>query len=300
MPGDALSQDPALLRGRIDTTKAHPARVYDVFLGGKDNYEVDRAAAAAGLAANPRGYLDVRHNRDFLRRAVNTLSQDDGIRQFLDIGTGLPTAENVHQIAQRIIPDARVVYVDNDPVVLTHARALLTSGPEGRTDYIDADFNNPAHILEQAAKTLDFDEPIALCLVAILHFVADAEAYPIVRELMDALPPGSRLVLSHLTEDLNPENIRAVQRTYTERGFTFVLRSKAEVERFFTDNSLELAEPGVVPAHRWRSDGAAPVPEQPEASYLETLDPIDKVRYADINDVTDADINVYAAIGAKA
>jgi hypothetical protein len=300
VPGDALSQDPALLRGRIDTTKAHSARVYDVFLGGKDNYEVDRAAAAAGLAANPRGYLDVRHNRDFLRRAVNALAQDDGIRQFLDIGTGLPTADNVHQIAQRIIPDARVVYVDNDPVVLAHARALLTSGPEGRTDYIDADFGNPAHILEQAAKTLDFDEPIALCLVAILHFVADDEAYPVVRELIDALPSGSRLVLSHLTDDLNPENIRALQRTYTERGITFVLRSKAEVERFFTDNSLDLAEPGVVPVHRWRADGAAPVPEQPEASYLETLDPIEKVRYADINDVTDADINIYAAIGAKA
>ncbi|MBO4254269.1 SAM-dependent methyltransferase [Streptomyces griseorubiginosus] len=300
MSGDALSQDPALLRGRIDTTKAHSARVYDVFLGGKDNYPVDRAAAAAGLAVNPRGYLDVRHNRDFLRRAVNTLAQDDGIRQFLDIGTGLPTAENVHQIAQRIIPDARVVYVDNDPVVLTHARALLTSGPEGRTDYVDADFNNPAHILEQAAKTLDFDQPMALCLVAILHFVEDTEAYPIVRELMEALPSGSRLVLSHLTDDLNPDNIRALQRTYTERGLTFVLRSKAEVERFFTENSLDIAEPGVVPVHRWRADNAAPVPEQPEASYLETLDAIEKIRYADINDVTDADINIYAGIGRKA
>jgi trans-aconitate methyltransferase len=300
MSGDALSQDPAELRRRIDTSKAHPARVYDVFLGGKDNYPVDRDAAAAALAANPRGYLDVRHNRDFLRRAVTELTERDGIRQFLDIGTGLPTAENVHQIAQRTIPDSRVVYVDNDPVVLAHARALLTSGPEGRTDYIDADFKNPAQILEQAAKTLDFDEPIALCLVAILHFVEDAEAYPIVRELLDALPSGSRLVLSHLTEDLNPENIRAVQRTYTERGFTFVLRSKADVERFFADNSLELVEPGVVPAHRWHADNAAPVPEQPEASYLATLDAIEKVRYADINDVTDADINVYAAVGKKA
>jgi trans-aconitate methyltransferase len=300
MSGDALSQDPAELRRRIDTTKAHPARVYDVFLGGKDNYPVDRDAAAAALAANPRGYLDVRHNRDFLRRAVTRLAQEDGVRQFLDIGTGLPTAENVHQIAQRIIPDSRVVYVDNDPVVLAHARALLTSGPGGRTDYIDADFKDPAHILEQAAKTLDFDEPVALCLVAILHFVEDEEAYPIVRELLDALPSGSRLVLSHLTEDLNPENIRAVQRTYTERGFTFVLRSRAEVERFFAENSFELAEPGVVPAHRWRPDNAAPVPEQPEASYLARLDDIEKVRYADINDVTDADINVYAGVGTKA
>ncbi|WP_329546233.1 SAM-dependent methyltransferase [Streptomyces sp. NBC_01356] len=300
MPGDALGQDPDELRRRIDTSKAHPARVYDVFLGGKDNYEVDRAAAAAALAANPRGYLDVRHNRDFLRRAVTTLAREEGIRQFLDIGTGLPTQENVHQIAQRIIPDSRVVYVDNDPVVLAHARALLTSGPEGLTDYIDADLKQPAQILEEAAKTLDFDRPIALELVALLHFVEDAEAYPIVRELVDALPSGSRLVLSHLTEDLNPENVRAVQRTYTERGFTFVLRSRAEVERFFTENGLELDDPGVVPAHHWRPDGAAPLPERADPAYLATLDDIEKVRYRDINDVTDADINVYVATGRKA
>ncbi len=299
MPGDALSQDPAELRRRIDTTKAHPARVYDVFLGGKDNYDVDRAAAAAALTANPRGYLDVRHNRDFLRRAVNRLTGEEGIRQYLDIGTGLPTQENVHQIAQRLAPDSRVVYVDNDPVVLAHARALLTSGPEGRTDYIDADLENPAQILEAAAKTIDFDEPVALALVAILHFVADEEAYPLVSGLLDELPDGSRLVLSHLTEDLNPENIRAVQRTYTERGFTFVLRSRADVERFFTGNGLEIADPGVVPAHRWRPDHAAPVPEQPEESFLAGLEEIERVRYRDINDVTDADINVYAAIGTK-
>jgi O-methyltransferase involved in polyketide biosynthesis len=299
MSGDALSQDPAELRRRIDSSKAHPARVYDVFLGGKDHYPADRDAAAAALAANPRGYLDVRHNRDFLRRAVTRLVERDGIRQFLDIGTGLPTAENVHQIAQRITPGSRVVYVDNDPVVLAHARALLTSGPEGRTDYIDADLRDPGRILEQAAKTLDFDRPVALCLVAVLHFVADDEAYPLVGELLDALPAGSRLVLSHLTEDLNPENIRAVQRTYTERGFTFVLRSRAEVERFFTGNGLEIADPGVVPAHRWRPDHAAPVPEQPEEAFLAGLDDIEKARYRDINDVTDADINVYAAVGAK-
>ncbi|MEU0166951.1 SAM-dependent methyltransferase [Streptomyces iakyrus] len=295
----ALSQDPAELQRRIDSSKAHPARVYDVFLGGKDHYPADRNAAAAALAANPRGYLDVRHNRDFLRRAVTALVEQDGIRQFLDIGTGLPTAENVHQIAQRVAPESRVVYVDNDPVVLAHARALLTSGPEGRTDYIDADLRDPARILEQAAKTLDFGRPVALCLVAILHFVADEEAYPLVRGLLDELPEGSRLVLSHLTEDLNPENIRAVQRTYTERGFTFVLRSRADVERFFTENGLEITDPGVVPAHRWRPDHAAPVPEQPEESFLAGLEEIEKVRYRDINDVTDADINVYAAIGAK-
>lgn len=192
-----------------------------------------------------------------MRRAVTTLTKDEGIRQFLDIGTGLPTAENVHQIAQEIVPDSRVVYVDNDPVVLAHARALLTSGPEGVTDYIDADFKAPAQILEAAAKTLDFDQPIALCLVALLHFVEDDEAYPVVRELVDALPAGSRLVLSHLTEDLNPAKIRAVQETYTKRGFTFVLRSRDEVARFFEQSDLVVDEPGVVP-HHWRFEDGAP------------------------------------------
>lgn len=299
MAGDALSQDPAELRKRIDTTKAHPARVYDVFLGGKDNYAVDREAAGAALAANPRGYLDVRHNRDFMRRAVTTLVKDEGIRQFLDIGTGLPTAENVHQIAQEIVPGSRVVYVDNDPVVLAHARALLTSGPQGATDYIDADFKTPERILEAAAKTLDFDRPIALCLVAILHFVEDDEAYPVVRELVEALPAGSRLVLSHLTEDLNPANIRAVQETYTKRGFTFVLRSKDEVARFFSESGLVVDAPGVVPAHHWRFEGGAPVPPAVEPHVLAGMDDIERVRYRDINDVTDADINVYAAVGRK-
>ncbi|MBC9730193.1 SAM-dependent methyltransferase [Streptomyces sp. TRM68367] len=299
MPGDALDQDSAELRRRFDSSKAHPARVYDVFLGGKDNYPVDRAAAAAALAANPRGYLDVRHNRDFMRRAVTRLAQEDGIRQFLDIGTGLPTAENVHQIAQRINPGSRVVYVDHDPVVLAHARALLTSGPEGRTDYIDADLRSPAQILEQAAKTLDFDEPVALVLVALLHFVEDEEAFPVVRELVGALAPGSRLVISHITEDLNPESIRAVQRTYTERGFTFVLRSKEEVARFFTETpGVTLDEPGVVPVHHW-FPSPAPAPKEVDQAYYDSLDDIEKIRYRDINDVTDADINVYAAVGRK-
>ncbi len=171
--------------------------------------------------ANPRGYLDVRHNRGLPPRAVTTLTQEAGVRQFLDVGTGLPTQENVHQIAQRITPESRVVYVDNHPVVLAHARALLTSGPEGRTDYIDADLEEPARILEEAAKTLDFEQPIALVLVAILHFIEDEAAYPIVRELVEALPSGSRLVLSHLTEDLNAETSGRFSWMFTEqRGFT--------------------------------------------------------------------------------
>jgi hypothetical protein len=299
MPADALGQDAAVLRWRIDTTKAHPARVYDIFLGGRDNYPVDRAAAAAALAVNPRGYLDIRHNRDFLRRAVTTLAREEGIRQFLDIGTGLPTQDNVHQIAQRFAPDARVVYVDRDPVVLAQAYALLTSGPEGRTDYVDADLRQPGRILEQAAKTLDFDQPVALVLAAVLHFVADEEAYESVRDLVDALPSGSRLVLSHLTADFNPENIGRVAQTYTERGFTFVLRTKADVERFFTDNGLELDDPGVVLGHRWRPDGAGPVPETADPAHLATLDDIEKIRFRGIDDATDADINFYTATARK-
>ncbi|RII15794.1 S-adenosyl methyltransferase [Streptomyces sp. YIM 130001] len=301
MSGEVRTQGPGEQRKRagFDNGKAHPARVYDVFLGGKDNYPVDRSAAAAALAANPRGYLDVRHNRDFLRRAVQRLTGRDGIRQYLDIGTGLPTQENVHEIAQRLAPESRVVYVDNDPVVLAHARALLTSGPEGVTDYIDADFKNPDTILETAAGTLDFEQPIALVLVAILHFVEDAEAHSVVRRLVETLPSGSRLVLSHLTEDLNPENVRAVQRTYTERGFTFVLRSRAEVEEFLTANGLEIDDPGVVPVHHWHPDHAAPVAERPDGAQFADLDTIGQVKYADINDVTDADINVYAVTGRK-
>lgn len=298
MPGDALSQDPAELRRRIDTTKAHPARVYDVFLGGKDNYPVDRSAAAAAVVANPRGYLDVRHNRDFLRRAVTTLTQEAGIRQFLDIGTGLPTQENVHQIAQRITPESRVVYVDNDPVVLAHARALLTSGPEGRTDYIDADLEEPARILEEAAKTLDFEQPIALVLVAILHFIEDEAAYPIVRELVEALPSGSYCAQPPHRGSQRGEHPGGSADVH-RAGFTFVLRSRAEVERFFTENGLEVEEPGVVPVHRWRPDGAAPLPEKVDPTYFVSLDDIEKIRYRDINDVTDADINVYGVTGIK-
>ncbi|MBN0046571.1 SAM-dependent methyltransferase [Streptomyces actuosus] len=298
MPGDALSQDPAELRRRIDTTKAHPARVYDIFLGGKDHYPVDRAAAAAALEHQPRAFLTARHNRDFLRRAVTGLVAQEGVRQFLDIGAGLPTQNNVHQIAQQIAPESRVVYVDNDPIVLAHARALLTSGPEGRTDYVDADLRDVSAILERAAETLDFDRPVALCLLAVLHFIPDETAYAVVGELLDALAPGSRLVLSHLADDLTPHTARIVK-SFQERGLSFVLRSKGKVERFFTENGLSPVEPGVVPVHHWRPDGAAPVLTAPSSEYLDSLDLVDRIRYHDINDVTDTDVSVYAAVARK-
>lgn len=292
-----------LLR-RIDTTKAHPARVYDVLLGGRDNYPVDREAAQAALAANPRGYLDVRHNRDFLRRAVGYLAAEAGIRQFLDMGAGLPTQENVHQIAQRIAPTSKVVYVDNDPVVLVHARALLTSGPEGKTDYIDADLRDPARILEEATRTLDFTEPVGLVLAAILHFIEDAEAYDVVRELVDAVPVGSYLVLSHLTADMNPAQITKVARTIKERGFSFVLRSREQVGRFVTDSALQLVDPGVVPAHRWRRDQTWTDEEVKDtdadrAGVPQTVPDIAELSYFDINDVRDEDINIYTAVARK-
>lgn len=300
MSADAPAPDAAELRKRIDTTKAHPARVYDVFLGGKDNYPADREAAAMALAANPRGYLTVRHNRDFMRRAV-TLAAKDGVRQFLDVGTGLPTQQNVHQIAQAIAPDARVMYVDNDPVVLVHAQALLTSGPEGRTDYIEADLRDPAKILEAARRTLDLDRPVVLVLAAVLHFIEDDEAYPIVEQLLDALAPGSFLVLSNISSDLNPDQVGQITKSFKERGFAMVRRSHAQVERFVTDNGLEMLEPGVVPVHRWRPEQVVDLPESrdPDPEFVAGLDELDRTRYQGINDVTDADVSVYGVVARK-
>ncbi|MCX0245909.1 SAM-dependent methyltransferase [Streptomyces drozdowiczii] len=300
MSADASAPDATGLRKRIDTTKAHPARVYDVFLGGKDNYPADREAAAMALAANPRGYLTVRHNRDFMRRAV-TLAANDGIRQFLDIGTGLPTQANVHQIAQGIAPESRVVYVDNDPVVLVHAQALLTSGPEGRTDYIEADLRDPDRILEAARRTLDFDRPVALVLAAVTHFIEDETAYPVVKQLVDVLAPGSFLVLSNVSSDLNPEQVGSITKGFKERGFAMVRRSYAQMERFVTDNGLELLEPGIVPVHRWRPERVVDLPEarNPDPEFVAGLDELDRTRYQDINDVTDADVSVYGLVARK-
>ncbi|SEC62415.1 O-Methyltransferase involved in polyketide biosynthesis [Streptomyces sp. 2131.1] len=299
-PGPADLDTTAELRKRIDTTKAHPARVYDVFLGGKDNYPADREAAAMALAANPRGYLTVRHNRDFMRRAV-TLAAHDGIRQFLDIGTGLPTQANVHQIAQGIAAESRVVYVDNDPVVLVHAQALLTSGPEGRTDYIEADLRDPDRILEAARRTLDFDRPVTLVLAAVTHFIEDETAYPVVKRLVDALAPGSVLVLSNVGSDLNQEQVGSITKGFKDRGFAMVRRSYAQMERFVTDNGLELLDPGIVPVHRWRPERVVDLPEaeDPDPEFVAGLDELDRTRYQDINDVTDADVSVYGLVARK-
>jgi hypothetical protein len=215
----------------------------------------DRAAAEEGLRANPNSRIPPRENRAFLRRAVRYLAAEAGIRQFLDIGTGLPTPPNVHEVAQGVIPDARIVYVDNDPIVLTHARALLTSAPAGKTAYIDADLRDPDSILssDKLRGTLDLSQPVALLLIAIMHFVPDEDGpYEIASRLLDALPSGSYLALSHLTGDFDPQAWAGVAAVYAKSGVIMKVRSLPEIERFF--DGLDLAEPGVVSLPRWRPD----------------------------------------------
>ncbi|MFD9094807.1 SAM-dependent methyltransferase [Streptomyces collinus] len=248
----------------IDTTRPHPARVYDWYLGGKDNYPVDeelgrRIAAIDGGA--PRAALA---NRAFMRRATRALAAR-GVRQFLDIGTGIPTEPNLHQIAQSVTPGARVVYVDNDPIVLAHASALLRGTPEGVTEYVQADARDPRAILDRAAAVLDLDRPVALSLVALLHFVADEDgAHDLVAALVDALAPGSCLVLSTMTADFEPENVRRGIAAYAAGGVTLVARSHTEVGAFF--EGLDLLEPGIVSVAHWRS-GEDPDPAGPVSLY---------------------------------
>jgi SAM-dependent methyltransferase len=237
----------------FDITRAHPARVYDYWLGGKDNYEADREAAEQFIEVMPNILGGVRANRAFLRRAVQYLAGEAGIRQFLDIGTGLPTAENTH-VAQGIAPEARIVYVDNDPIVLAHARALLTSTPEGATAYVDADARDTAKILEAAAGVLDFSQPIAVMSLLVLQYVPD-EDHPeeIVDRLMDAVSPGSYLTISDTTTDIDTERVTdGTARLNARLGpAQSTLRSRAQIERYF--DGLELVEPGIVPMPQWRT-----------------------------------------------
>jgi hypothetical protein len=234
---------------------AHQARMYDYLLGGKDNYAADRAATEAALKVYPEWAFTARANRAFLGRAVRFLAGEAGIRQFLDIGTGIPTAGNTHQVAQAIAPESRVVYVDYDPIVLAHARALLTSGEAGATEYIDSDLRKVGAILEQASQLLDFTRPVAVTLVAILHALPDSDdPHGIVSRLMDAVPSGSYLALSHLgREFLPPETLRQMEdlsRGNIQQQFAY--RSRDQVARFFT--GTDLVEPGLVPLEEWRPD----------------------------------------------
>ncbi|MER7916079.1 MULTISPECIES: SAM-dependent methyltransferase [unclassified Streptomyces] len=258
----AATNDVAVsLRARINTSQPHTARIWNYWLGGKDNYEVDRAAGDQIRRLHPGIGEYARADRLFLGRAVRHLVEEAGIRQFLDVGTGLPTADNTHEVAQRIAPESRIVYVDNDPLVLAHARALLTSTPEGRTDYLDEDLRNVDAILEHASKTLDFSEPVALILLGVVIFIgADDEAYGLVRALMDRLPAGSHLVLSHTVTHPSMPDVDEAVKFWNEHGTPkLTQRTPEDVARFF--EGLQLLEPGVVSCSRWRPEhdnGAEP------------------------------------------
>jgi hypothetical protein len=244
----------------IDTTVPHSARIWNYWLGGKDNFAVDREAGDAWSATFP-GMRDVaRASRSFLIRSIRYLAADAGIRQFLDVGTGLPTADNTHQVAQRIAPEARIVYVDNDPMVLAHARALLTSTRDGVTAYIHADLGEADKIMAEAAKTLDFGKPIALILSGVMgHVTNTGEARSIVRNLMGALPSGSYLSLNDGTSVVGGEELEQATQDYNETGAVpYVQRTPEEIASFF--DGLELVEPGVVSCPRWRPDDAAGEP----------------------------------------
>ncbi|HEY5986840.1 MAG TPA: SAM-dependent methyltransferase [Streptosporangiaceae bacterium] len=237
----------------IDTSVASPARIYDYWLGGEDNFPADQEAAEQVIEVFPGIIPGVRANRAFLGRAVRYLAGEAGVRQFLDIGTGLPTANNTHEVAQEVAPESRIVYVDNDPIVLVQARALLASTPQGATNYIEADLRDPDKILQDAAATLDFSKPVAITLLMILMLIQDAEdPYGIVKRLLDAVPSGGYLVISHPAGDVDAGEIAEAYERLNERmGATQgTLRSYAEVGRFF--DGLEMVEPGLVQLHRWR------------------------------------------------
>ena len=237
----------------IDTSVAHPARVYDYWLGGTNNFAADREAAERVLEATPGLRERVRASRDFLVRAVRYLAGPAGIRQFLDLGTGIPSANNTHEVAQAVDPSARIVYVDNDPIVLAHAVELLSTTRPGSTNFMEADLRDPEPILSRARQTLDFGQPIAVMMLGVLHLVRDEEdPWSLVERWMAAVPVGSYLVISHPALEINPGQEEA-QRRYNERVSTpQTLRTRADVARFFAN--LELVEPGLVQVHQWRPD----------------------------------------------
>ncbi|MFF8584620.1 SAM-dependent methyltransferase [Streptomyces althioticus] len=246
---------------RIDTSTPHPARVYDWFLGGKDNYPVDEELGRQIMGVDGTARHVARTNRWFMQRVTRWLAGPGGVRQFLDIGTGIPTEPNLHQIAQGIAPEARVVYTDNDPIVLKHAEALLHSTPEGATAYVQADVREPGRILKEARQTLDLTRPVALSLVALTHFLGEEDdPHTLVAGLVDALPSGSYLVLSQLTADFDPEAVARGVEMYRAGGVTLAPRSRAEIARFF--EGLEPVEPGVVRLTDWH----------PELAVGETVD----------------------------
>ena len=253
----------------IDTSKPHPARMYDYYLGGKNHFAADRETAEMGLATWQSGRVAARENRAFLGRAVRFLAAEAGVRQFLDVGTGLPTTNNVHEVAQAVAPSARVVYADNDPLVLAHARALLTSSPEGRTAYIHADLRDPQSILSDPAvrEVLDFSQPIALMLVAVMHFIPDEfKPEQVIATLIDALPSGSYLVASHITGEHDPVGPANGARAYRAAGLLAQLRDSDQVARR-AFSGLDLVPPGAVLVSEWRPSGPGPRPAPEEVSW---------------------------------
>ncbi|MFI7616613.1 SAM-dependent methyltransferase [Nonomuraea terrae] len=243
--------DAAALVARIDTSVPHPARVWNYWLGGKDNYAPDREVGEEIVKVMPDLPVNARAEREFIGRAVRHLAAECGIDQFLDVGTGIPAADNTHEVAQRVNPGARIVYVDNDPIVLAHARALLTSTPEGASDYIDADLREPAAIVRAAARTLDLSRPTALMLMGVLEFVPGAEqAHSCVRTLLDALPSGSYLAIAHSVRSPSMEDAAA---QWNASGATpLTLRTSEQLGAFF--DGLDLVEPGLVSLPRWRPE----------------------------------------------
>ena len=247
----------------LNTNKPHSARMYDYYLGGKDHFPADRQTAELAAQSWKAVRVAARENRAFLGRVVRWLVHDAGIRQFLDIGTGLPSADNVHEVAQRVAPEARIVYVDNDPIVLVHAQALLTSTPEGRTTYLEADLRGPQAILDHPLlrQTLDLTQPTALMLVAILHFLADDDPTGIVRTLLDGLPSGSYLAASHVTPEHDPVGVKGLEATYRKGGIPAQARTAAAFTALaFTGTGLNLVDPGVALVSEWRPDPDVPQP----------------------------------------
>ncbi|GHB57365.1 SAM-dependent methyltransferase [Streptomyces phaeochromogenes] len=265
----------------IDTSRPHSARMYDYYLGGKDHFDIDKQAAESVAAAYPGIFVCARENRAFMHRATRVLAREHGIRQWLDIGTGIPTEPNLHQVAQSVVPEARVVYADNDPLVLKYAERLMRSTPQGRTTYIEADANDPESLLNapELAEVLDVGRPVALSLNALMHFVTDAQdPYGIVGRLLDALPSGSALALSHCTPDFDPPTWEKVTAIYTGAGTPVQFRSQKDVARFF--DGLDLLDPGITVGHRWRPDAQddnAATEQQP----------------------TDAEVSLWTGVGVK-
>jgi len=250
---DAASGGPEALA--FDTGTPNSARMWNYWIGGKDNFAADRAAAEAVIAAFPVLPVIARHSRRFLVDVVRRLAEVYGVRQFLDIGAGLPAADNTHEVAQRVAPDSRVLYADNDPVVLAHATAQLTSTPEGQTDFIQADLRDTGTILAQAARTLDLSQPVAILLISVLHFIGEAQdPYAIVARLMDAVPAGSYLAIAHAASDLGTAEAQEGLRIYNERSpVRLTPRSRPQIDRLVA--GLDPVGPGVVPMSQWFEPG---------------------------------------------